>query len=228
MRVGFAIVCVLALKGGWVLAQDDTVERAEHGTVPYQFGFAALNASSSNANNTGATMVLGAGGATGGVTVYSTSTWNSFPYGNLNTFALVNNALRGFYEDGTWAINATSVNPGDALTWIASRMYSAPQEKNAVYSIISSIRHEGGGSEVENSDSPGGGGRYPILAAYGKTDLWSLCPDKSSSRPQTRLVYDVPSISDPPPSWLTFDPKSCYGVVVNVVPVSHGGNGAGA
>ncbi|KAJ2927847.1 hypothetical protein H1R20_g9259, partial [Candolleomyces eurysporus] len=171
-------------------------------TFPQNFNLAALNTTLPNANTTGAPLVLG---ATGGVTVYTTSTWNSFPYGSLNTFGLVNNALRAYLPDGTWAINGTSVTQGGTLTWIASRMYPAPQEQNAVYSVV---------TPPESS----GSAPLPTLAAYDRADLWSLCPDKNGNYPQTRLVYNVASIENPP-SWLPFDPASCYGVVVNVVAV---------
>ena len=122
----------------------------------------------------------------------------------MNKIIMVNNAMRAFSADGAWTVNATAVRgPGDALSWISSSRYGAPQEQHAVYSVI--------------TPQPGSLA-LPILSANGRTDLWSLCPDKNPSRPQTRLVYNVAGVERPPPSWLTFDPANCYPVTVNVVP----------
>ncbi|EAU86682.2 hypothetical protein CC1G_07340 [Coprinopsis cinerea okayama7 len=171
-------------------------------TLPYNFTLAAANASLANAADlTGAPLVLGAGGATGGVMIYVTSTYSSFPYNQYPTLGLVNRALRAFDDWGNWCVNATTIRSGERLVWSRSVMYPNPEDNSRVYSVI------------QTPSNP-----YPVLAAHNVSTLWSLCPFPGP-RAQTQLVFNVSAVRHPPDSdYLPFDPDLCYHVMLHIIP----------
>lgn len=193
----------LQLASLWATAQaqvSDLEVPQTFETLPYNFTFAAVNKTLPNANSTGSPLVLGAGGATGGLTIYTTSTWYSFPYNDHPSLGLVNRALRAFDKLGNWGTNVTIVRSGEKLVWSRSIMYPNPEDNSRVYSA----------ARVPSSE-------YPVLAAYNITTLWLLCPDMRF-RGQTQLVFNVSAVI-PAPQYLSFDPYLCYDVTVNLVPV---------
>ncbi|KAJ3513436.1 hypothetical protein NMY22_g15040 [Coprinellus aureogranulatus] len=209
MRFAAFSSLVLSL-GTLASAQIDLSNYVEVGDLPYRFQLAAWNTKLPNDNSTGAPLTLGAGGATGGISLSTSSTWNTFPYNSHNQSSIVNYALRAYDRlSDKWNINGTSVQPGASLGWLASLMYPAPQEKNAVYSAFVSKDSVDLGRHANGTVEP-----YPLLAGYNRTDLWSLCPD-SYERGQTRLRFNVSGAASP----YGFDPAQCYDVVVHMVSV---------
>jgi hypothetical protein len=98
--------------------------------------------------------------------------------------------------EGTTYTNATSTSQGGSINFYTSGLGGAPRDPD--YSVL------------ECSGNP-----FPVFAAFGRTDLWSLCPgDEWYS--QTELIYNVSAAVGSP--YLTFNPAECYQVAVNVVP----------
>ena len=93
--------------------------------------------------------------------------------------------------------NGTRLLSGGTLGWVSSRLYSFPSAK--------------GYTAVQNS-----GDEFAVLAAYGITNLWSLCPFPGF-RGQTNVVFNVTADIPPPPD-LGFDPANCYEVKLNIIP----------
>ncbi|PPQ80135.1 hypothetical protein CVT25_001434 [Psilocybe cyanescens] len=168
------------------------------GYLAHNFTLSALNATLPNTNATGAPLVLGQNGASGGITFYVTSTYASFPYNDYPALGLVDKGLRAYGSTGRWITNATAVTSGGTLGWVTTTLYAhaAPE----IYSVVRLPAYE-----------------YPLLAANGFHNLWSLCPF-SGNRPQTNIVFNV-TANIPPPPYLGFDPSLCYDVVVTVIPV---------
>jgi hypothetical protein len=107
-------------------------------------------------------------------------------------------SLRAYRSDGSWNTNATEVHSGTTLNWITTvvRYYSRPAPE--VYSILN----------VPLT-------RYPLLAAHGRHDLWSLCPFPGRLG-QTNVVYNVSAVVGS--ARVGFDPRECYEVVLFAVP----------
>ena len=124
-------------------------------------------------------------------------TYMSYPYNDYPWLALVDSSLRAYTKAGRWITNATAVSSGGTLGWVTSRLYSQPAAK--AYTGV---------------QTPAG--EFPLLAAYGITDLWSLCPF-FGPRGQTNVVFNV-SADMPPPPYLGFDPATCYEVKINIIP----------
>lgn len=165
---------------------------ASQSSLPYNFTLAALNSSLPNANYTGAPLVLGQNGASTGVSFYVTSTHASYPYNDYPTLALRDNILKAYRTSGPSITNATEVQSGGELVWITTTQGHAGSEN---YSVIKAPAY-----------------RFPVLAAHGIHDLWSLCPFQGG---QTNVVFNVST--DQPNAGS--DPSQCYQVIINVVPI---------
>ncbi|KAE9398966.1 hypothetical protein BT96DRAFT_939768 [Gymnopus androsaceus JB14] len=72
------------------------------------FTLAALNTTLSNANSTGAPLVLGEAGAIDGGLFEVTSTYNSYPYNDFPSLGLVGGNLRAFDSEANWFTNASA------------------------------------------------------------------------------------------------------------------------
>ncbi|KAH9476120.1 hypothetical protein JR316_0011691 [Psilocybe cubensis] len=173
-------------------------QTTQFGHLPHNFTLAALNTTLPNANTTGAPLVLGQNGASSGITFYVTSTYASFPYNDYPALGLVDNGLRAYSSTGRWITNATAVTSGGTLGWISTTIYAHPAPQ--IYSVVRLPGYE-----------------YPLLAANGFHNLWSLCPF-SGNRPQTNIVFNV-TADVPPPPYLGFDPSLCYDVVITMIPI---------
>ncbi|KAF8962082.1 hypothetical protein BDZ97DRAFT_2026110 [Flammula alnicola] len=168
------------------------------GNLPLNFTLAAVNTTHPNTNRTGAPLVLGQNGASSGISFYVTSTYASFPYDDYPSLGLVNNTLRAYTKDGRWITNATEVRSGQTLGWVTTTIYEQPAPE--IYSAIRLPAHE-----------------YPLLAAHGFFNLWSLCPFLGNY-PQTNVMFNV-SADLPPSPYLGFDPSRCYGVLINILSI---------
>lgn len=111
--------------------------------------------------------------------------------------SLNNGSLRAYLPSGFWMTNATAPRSGSPLGWVSSTLYSRPAE--TVFSVV---------------HAPAG--RLPMLAGYGREDLWSLCPFQGF-RGQTSIVYDVEKDDGIPPSSIGFDVRDCYAVEIYVI-----------
>ncbi|EKM77794.1 hypothetical protein AGABI1DRAFT_76799 [Agaricus bisporus var. burnettii JB137-S8] len=167
-------------------------------TLTYNFTLSAYNISRPNDNKIGAPLVLGQNGATSGVTPHVTSTHASFPYDDYPILALIDGSLRAYRSDGSWNTNATEVHGGTTLSWITTTIpyYSRPAPE--IYSIVN----------VPLT-------KYPLLAAHGRHDLWSLCPFPGRLG-QTNVVYNVSVVMNSTRNG--FDTKECYEVILFTVP----------
>jgi len=186
-------------------------ESAPLATLLYNFTLAAVNTTLPNDNATGAPLVLGAGGASGGIAFYVTSTYASFPYNDHPALGLVGGALRAYDPSGAWRTNASRVLPGERLGWSTSTRYPNPEERNRVYAALPAANR----SSTEGAEEGSG---FARLTAHGVDEgMWALCPFPGF-RGQTQLVWNVTAVR-PPPAYLPFDPYACYDVAVNIVPV---------
>ncbi|PPR00685.1 hypothetical protein CVT24_000973 [Panaeolus cyanescens] len=184
-------------------------------SLRYNFRLAAVNSTLPNSNSTGVPLVLGQGGesfdsangATSGLYFYVTSTYASYPYNEYPSLALVNKELHAFTRSGQWITNATEVRNGTTLGWVSTTIYTAPAPQ--VYTAL---------KNASNSTQ-----RYPILAAHGVSDLWSLCTFHGTY-PQNNVVYNVSAAIEQASAQgaqpLPFDAESCYEVLINIVPAS--------
>ncbi|KAF5354268.1 hypothetical protein D9756_006968 [Leucocoprinus leucothites] len=161
-------------------------------TLPYNFTLAAYNTTLPNPNRNGAALVLGQNGATSGVTPHVTSTRASFPYDDYPSLALINGYLRAYSEDGSWHTNATQTQSGNTLGWVTTTRFAMPAPEIYSAATVPLTKH-------------------PLLAVYGRHDLWSLCQFPGRLR-QTNVVYDIAAASNG-----LFDPRNCYGVILFIV-----------
>ncbi|KAF8641285.1 hypothetical protein AX16_010064 [Volvariella volvacea WC 439] len=166
--------------------------------LPYRFTFAAVNVTfTPGANSTGAPLVLGQNGASGGIRFYVTSTYYTFPWNDYPSISLTESQLKAHRSDGSTMTNSTmstTWNPVTGVTrtslyWWSSGIYTGPGD-----SVFSAL--------LPDSTSSGS---YPLLAVYGDADSWSLCLG-TGTRPQTNLYYNVAASDD------------CYRVRVNILP----------
>ncbi|TFK36216.1 hypothetical protein BDQ12DRAFT_253709 [Crucibulum laeve] len=166
--------------------------------LSWNFTLAAVNTTLPNTNDTGVPLVLGQNGATSGIIFHVTSTISSYPYNDYPALALVDGSLRAYGSYGDWITNATAVKSGGTMGWVTTTRYaqSASQDYSVITLATSSL---------------------PALAAHGLSDQWSLCPF-SGFRGQTNVVFNV-SANIPAPPYLGYDPASCYGVTINIIPV---------
>ncbi|KAF8637044.1 hypothetical protein AX16_010899 [Volvariella volvacea WC 439] len=183
-------------------ARDESISHRDHtyaDTLPYRFTLAALNVTlTPGANSTGAPLVLGQNGATGGIYFHVTSTYNTFPYNDYPSIGLSESRLKAYGSDGTTMTNGTTLttqNPVTGVTrtslyWYTTVIYASPGPQ-----IFSAL--------LPDSSDPS---LYPLLAVNGDADNWSLCLG-TGTRPQTNLYYNV-AASD----------VDCYRVKVNIVP----------
>jgi hypothetical protein len=88
------------------------------------------------------------------------------------------------------------VQSGGELVWITTTQGHAGSED---YSVLKAPAY-----------------RFPVLAAHGIYNLWSLCPFPGG---QTNVVFNA-STDSPAQPGLEFDPSKCYQVMINVVPIS--------
>ncbi|KAK0450326.1 uncharacterized protein EV420DRAFT_1621954 [Desarmillaria tabescens] len=165
-------------------------------TLSYKFTFAALNTSLPNANDTGVPLVLGQDGAIDGASLEVTSTYASFPYNDYPSILLTGGSLKAYRSSGVSITNATAVQSGGELQWITSSYYSATPGTS--YSAVTTQS-----------------GKYAVLAVFGNTDLWSLCPSHAF-RGQNNVVYNVSTVASP---YASYDPSDCYKVTLNIVPL---------
>lgn len=175
------------------------VEAAAVSAVPnlsYQFTLAALNTSLPNTNDTGAPLVLGQNGAIDGATFEVTSTWASFPYNDYPYISLTGGSLKAYRSSGVTITNATAIQSGGELEWVTSSFYGS--NPGTSYSAVTTQS-----------------GKYAVLAAFGNTDLWSLCPSRAF-RGQNNVVYNVSSVASP---YASYVPSDCYKVTLNIVPL---------
>ncbi|KAF9531476.1 hypothetical protein CPB83DRAFT_849085 [Crepidotus variabilis] len=167
-------------------------------SLPYNFTFSALNTTQPNANTTGVPLVLGQAGATGGYALHVSSTYSSYPYNDYDALGLQNKILLAYGTDGSYQTNAVAVQNGSPLIWVTTTLPNRPADP-----IFSGLKL-----------SPTS--EYPLLAANGVSSLWSLCTTKSP-RPQTNILFNV---STPNSLDTTYDPASCYGVQILILPHS--------
>ncbi|KAE9398964.1 hypothetical protein BT96DRAFT_1019819 [Gymnopus androsaceus JB14] len=164
------------------------------------FTLAALNTTLSNANSTGAPLVLGEAGAIDGESFHVTSTYSSYPYNDYPSLGLVGGNLRAFDSEGNWFTNASapsSGSSGEELSWGTSSFYSSPA--STAFSAVT----------LSTSD-------YPVLAVNGIYDLWYLCPSDEPSVGQDSVYYNTTSIASSQDSSQTI---ACYAVSLNIVSV---------
>ncbi|KAK0199967.1 hypothetical protein DFS33DRAFT_1388264 [Desarmillaria ectypa] len=162
-------------------------------TLSYKFTLAALNTSLPNANNTGAPLVLGQNGAIVGMFF---ETYASYPYNDYPYISLTRGSLKAYLSSGVTITNATAVESGEELMWATSNFYSATLGTR--YSAVTTQS-----------------GQYAILAVFGNTDLWSLCPSRAF-RGQNNVVYNVSTVASP---YASYVPSDCYKVTLNIVPL---------
>ncbi|KAJ3866797.1 hypothetical protein EV359DRAFT_35833 [Lentinula novae-zelandiae] len=164
-------------------------------TLGHNFTLAALNTTFSNANSTGAPLVLGSAGEL----LYSPwTTYYSYPFDDYPALSLVNGNLRAFDREGNWHTNASAPFMGyEALSWATSTFYSDPASTAfSAINIPASI--------------------YPILAVNGVYNLWYLCPSDMRLG-QDSVYYNTTSIAS---SKAYPADINCYSVTLNMVPVS--------
>ncbi|GLB40845.1 hypothetical protein LshimejAT787_0900600 [Lyophyllum shimeji] len=161
--------------------------------LPYNFTLIASNSTFPDASITGVPLVLGQNGATTGATVYVTSTYASYPYNDYPSLALTDHSLRAFTASGEWFTNATAQLSGRPLAWLASKYYRPPAAQD--YSAVHVPAHP-----------------FPLLAAHGMQNLWSLC-SASGPHGQVNVVFNVPA----GPARLGFDPARCYAVMLHMI-----------
>ncbi|KAJ3785749.1 hypothetical protein GGU10DRAFT_312414 [Lentinula aff. detonsa] len=169
-----------------------------HETLGNNFTLAALNKTLSNANFTGAPLVLGSAGAIDGESFYVSSTYYSYPYDEYPSLGLVNGNLRAFDGGGNWHTNASVPFLGyEALSWATSTLYSDPAPTAfSAATIPASV--------------------YPVLAVNGVYDMWYLCPSDRRLG-QDSVYYNTTFIGSSKGSLSTR--ISCYSVTLNMVPV---------
>ncbi|KAJ3982248.1 hypothetical protein F5890DRAFT_396185 [Lentinula detonsa] len=169
-----------------------------HETLGNNFTLAALNNTLSNANFTGAPLVLGSAGAIDGESFYVSSTYYSYPYDEYPSLGLVNGNLRAFDGGGNWHTNASVPFLGyEALSWATSTLYSDPAPTAfSAATIPASV--------------------YPVLAVNGVYDMWYLCPSDERLG-QDSVYYNTTFIGSSKGSLSTR--ISCYSVTLNMVPV---------
>ncbi|KAJ3745045.1 hypothetical protein DFH05DRAFT_1524681 [Lentinula detonsa] len=182
-----------------------------HETLGNNFTLAAFNNTLSNANFTGAPLVLGSAdantvpnvsehnpGAIDGESFYLSSTYYSYPYNEYPSLGLVNGNLRAFDGGGNWHTNASVPFLGyEALSWATSTLYSDPAPTAfSAATIPASV--------------------YPVLAVNGVYDMWYLCPSDERLG-QDSVYYNTTFIGSSKGSLSTR--ISCYSVTLNMVPV---------
>ncbi|KAF9449846.1 hypothetical protein P691DRAFT_666554 [Macrolepiota fuliginosa MF-IS2] len=171
-------------------------------TVSYNFTLAAYNITLPNSDRNGAALVLGQNGTERSNQRNSNflQTRASYPYNDYPTLALISGSLRAYRTDGSWNTNATEVRSGSTLGWITTTRYARPAPE--IYSAVN----------VPLT-------KFPLLAAHGRHDLWSLCPFPGRLG-QTNVVFNVSAVasSSSGPS-VGFDPKGCYEVVLFIIGV---------
>ncbi|KAL9709662.1 hypothetical protein Ac2012v2_007400 [Leucoagaricus gongylophorus] len=196
----FALLCffwlllVIPSGIGYPLLSSALSQFASIATLPYNLTLAAYNITLPNHDNNGAPLVLGQNGATSGVTPHVTSTRASFPYDDYPALALINGSLRAYSSNGSWNTNATEVRSGNTLGWVTTTRFARPAPM--IYSaVIVPLT------------------KYPLLAAHGRHDLWSLCafPGRLG---QTNVVYDVAAAKN---GLGGFDTTNCYDVILFIV-----------
>lgn len=127
-------------------------------------------------------------------------TYASYPYNDYPSLGLVDNTLRAYMKGGQWLTNATTVQSGGTMSWYTTSLYTQPAP------IIFTA--------LKNSSA-----KQTLLAVYGTSDLWSLCPF-SGTNAQTNLIFNVSTdATTPHPPYLGFDPAQCYEVLVNIIPL---------
>ncbi|KJA22576.1 hypothetical protein HYPSUDRAFT_67037 [Hypholoma sublateritium FD-334 SS-4] len=169
--------------------------------LDYNFTLSAVNVTEPNANLTGAPLVLGQAGAIDGESFYVTSTYASYPYNDYPSLGLIDNTLRAYMKDGQWLTNTSTVQSGGTMSWYTTSLYTqvAPEIFTALKTPFAT---------------------HALLAVYGISDLWSLCPF-SGAYAQTNLIFNVSGdATTPPPPYLGFDIEQCYAVLVNIIPVA--------
>ncbi|KAJ3725154.1 hypothetical protein C8R42DRAFT_437209 [Lentinula raphanica] len=165
-----------------------------YATVANNFTLAARNNTLSNANFTGAPLVLGSAGAIDGESFYVSSTYYSYPYDEYPSLGLVEGNLRAFDSEGRWHTNASAPFPGyEALSWATSTFYSSPASTAFSAMMIPASR-------------------YPVLAVNGVYDMWYLCPSDRRLG-QNTVYYNTTFIVS------SSTHISCYSVTLNLVPV---------
>ncbi|KAJ3575403.1 hypothetical protein NP233_g1125 [Leucocoprinus birnbaumii] len=191
----FSLLLVQVPSGfGYPLVQEASIGITGTVTLPYNFTLAAYNTTLPNHDKNGAPLVLGQNGATSGVTPHVTSTRASFPYDDYPTLGLINGSLRAYSSDGSWNTNATQVRSGSTLGWVTTTRFATPAPE--IYSAVTVPL-----------------AKYPLLAAFGHHDLWSLCPFPGRLG-QTNVVYDVAAATNG-----GFDPQRCYAVILFIIRV---------
>ncbi|KAJ3892315.1 hypothetical protein GG344DRAFT_45677 [Lentinula edodes] len=163
-------------------------------TLGHNFTLAAVNTTFSNANSTGAPLVLGSAGE-----LYSPwTTYYSYPFDDYPALSLVNGNLRAFDREGNWHTNASAPFLGyEALSWATSTLYSDPASTAfSAINVPASI--------------------YPILAVNGVYNMWYLCPSDMRLG-QDSVYYNTTSIGSSKAYPTNID---CYSVTLNMVPVS--------
>ncbi|KAJ7259235.1 hypothetical protein C8J57DRAFT_1339840 [Mycena rebaudengoi] len=165
--------------------------------LPYKFTLAAWNVTRPNANATGVPLVLGEKGANDGASFQLTSTYASFPYNIYPALSLSNQSLRAYRASGFWLTNATSLPSGAPLLWFTSSLFD--HDAVRIYTVIQRLK-----------------AKFPMLAAHGISDMWSLCPFDGKDA-QMSIVFNVSADFAIPSAYLGFDPRLCWPVKIHIV-----------
>jgi len=133
-------------------------------------------------------------------------TYASFPYNDHPALGLSNGTLKAYDKNGRWYTNATYVSSNQQMTWLQSMMYHVPDEAK-MFSIITGDA---------NGTFP-----FPLLAARGYANLWSLCPTISGRGGQVNVVFNASIPTAGMDTWgggyREFDSAGCYGVELQVL-----------
>ncbi|KAF8576279.1 hypothetical protein K439DRAFT_1622982 [Ramaria rubella] len=166
-------------------------------TLP-SFTLAALNRTLLNANTTGAPLVLGQAGATGGAEFEVFSTWASFQFNQWPTLSLTNGVLTANMDPPNTRTPtvSTGASNGSEIVFVTTAHPPAPVP---VFCGVADTDPEGG--------SP-----FAALAVNDDTDLFSLCLTSTSPGAQNNVVYNATA-----DTFGAYIFESCYPVTLQII-----------
>ncbi|KZT01904.1 uncharacterized protein LAESUDRAFT_662905 [Laetiporus sulphureus 93-53] len=161
----------------------------------HNFTLAAYNLGASNANATGAPLVLGPNGESDGQEYKVLSTYASYPYDvdSYPSFSLNAGVLKPNPSNASMSSTDVSVAEGSMPKFVVSS--SSLSDSAPIYCAVASI-------------DPDGGSDYPELAVNGEIDAFSLCMNGA----QKNVVYKATSENS-----CAYNHDSCYPVRVQLV-----------
>ncbi|KAF8576278.1 hypothetical protein K439DRAFT_677543 [Ramaria rubella] len=164
------------------------------------FTLAALNTTLPNANNTGAPLVLGPGGAIESEELEFLTTWATWQFNQWPSLTLTKGGLTANQDPPQSTVPTSSGGPsnGSEIFFVTTSLN--PPTPAPVFCGLA------------NTDPEGGSSPYPQLAVYGHADLFSLCLTSTLPDAFNSVIYNATA-----DNFGTYVFESCYPVTLMMV-----------